>query len=311
MKTTYLRGAPPLVALPPPPSASTYRPPPPPWVRRPVPKTTTLALPTTIYSAPSRCFNVAPSALVAAIATAQPRPTSRRHPGSPFTAALAARPSLGSPECAAKREEDSYLVNIASTRRLATLPRLITLPRARRQDVKDRQGCYLLAALTTFGIAFASAIADLRRPSAARPPPLTKLQITGRIPRCLPPPARSPALSTQDTAHKKRHWRRTTPCLSAPSPSAALILRKLPSPRPAAAKMSEAQSFPLPPPPPCSATTDVGALTPARLARRHPTAPQPVKPQPHAQRRAVPNCCKEIVSACPNSIPIPDSKLPI
>ncbi|KAJ7661117.1 hypothetical protein B0H14DRAFT_3540303 [Mycena olivaceomarginata] len=112
------------------------------------------------------------------LATAQPRPTSRRHPGSPFTAALAVRPSfkLGSPECAAKREEDPYLVNIASTRRLATLPRLITLPRARRQDVKDRQGCYLLAALATFGIAFASAIAGhlpylrrpLRRPTASQ-----------------------------------------------------------------------------------------------------------------------------------------------
>ncbi|KAJ7738711.1 hypothetical protein B0H14DRAFT_3515945 [Mycena olivaceomarginata] len=111
------------------------------------------------------------------LATAQPRPTSRRHPGSPFTAALAVQPSfkLGSPERAAKSEEDPYLVNIASTRRLATLPRLITLPRARRQDVKDRQGCYLLAALATFGIAFASAITGhlpyLRRPSAARPPP--------------------------------------------------------------------------------------------------------------------------------------------
>ncbi|KAJ7887281.1 hypothetical protein B0H14DRAFT_3856391 [Mycena olivaceomarginata] len=111
------------------------------------------------------------------LATAQPHPTSRRHPGSPFTAALAVQPSfkLGSPERAAKSEEDPYLVNIASTRRLATLPRLITLPRARRQDVKDRQGCYLLAALATFGIAFASAIAGhlpyLRRPSAARPPP--------------------------------------------------------------------------------------------------------------------------------------------
>ncbi|KAJ7736515.1 hypothetical protein B0H14DRAFT_3516531 [Mycena olivaceomarginata] len=130
-----------------------------------------------ICSVPSRCSNVAPSALVAAIATAQLRPTSRRHPGSPFTAALAARPSLSSSERAAKRE-DPYLVNIASTCRLATLPRLITLPRVRRQDVKDRQGCYLLAALATFGIAFASAIAGhlpyLRRPSATRPPPLTK-----------------------------------------------------------------------------------------------------------------------------------------
>ncbi|KAJ7804311.1 hypothetical protein B0H14DRAFT_3486401 [Mycena olivaceomarginata] len=150
----------PSVALPPPPSASTYVPP-------------------AAASPGSAAY-----ALVAAIGTAQLRPTSRRHPGSPFTAALAARPSLGSPEHAAKREEDPYLVNIASTRRLATLPRLIILPRARRQDIKDRQGCYLLTALATFGIPFASAIAGhlpyLRRPSTTRPPPLTKLQITGR-----------------------------------------------------------------------------------------------------------------------------------
>ncbi|KAJ7712351.1 hypothetical protein B0H14DRAFT_3638113 [Mycena olivaceomarginata] len=260
--------------------------------------------PLPIYSVPSRCFNVAPSALVAAIATAQPRPTSRRHPGSPFTAALAARPSLGSPECAAKREEDPYLVNIASTRRLATLPRLITLPRARRQDVKDRQGCYLLAALATFGIAFASAIADLRRPSATRPPPLTKLQITGRIPRCLPPPTRSPsqALSTQDTAHKKRHWRRTTPCPSAPSPSAALILRKLPSPRPAAAaaaKMSEAQSFPLTPPPPAPPPRMSAPSPPRASLGDTPPPPSPSSPNPMLNDRLCPIAAKKLSAPVP------------
>jgi hypothetical protein len=100
-----------------------------PWVRHLVPTTTTLALPTTICSVPSRCSNVAPRALIVAIATAQPYPISQRHPGSPFTTVLAARPSLGSPECTAKREEDPYLVNVPTMPRVSLLDRLHLPPR--------------------------------------------------------------------------------------------------------------------------------------------------------------------------------------
>ncbi|KAJ7792760.1 hypothetical protein B0H14DRAFT_161084 [Mycena olivaceomarginata] len=148
---------------------------------------------------------------------------------------------------------------------------------------------------------------------------------------------KSQALSTQDTADKKyeithlslslplpcrriplhrRHRRRTTPCPSSPS-SAALILRKLPSPRPAAAaevcvniqlpwraeirRDVRGTVFPAS----CSATTDDGASTPARLARRHPTAPQPAEPQPHAQRRAAPNRKRRVDREAPHPFPLP------
>ncbi|KAJ7829157.1 hypothetical protein B0H14DRAFT_3873119 [Mycena olivaceomarginata] len=269
--------------LPPPPTARRRLP----WVRRLVPTTTTLALPTTIYSAPSQCFNVAPSALVAAIATAQPRPTARRHPGSPFTAALAVRPSLGSPECAAKHEEDPYLVNIASTRRLATLPHLITLPRARRQDVKDRQGCYLLAALATFGIAFASAIADLRRPSATRPPPLTKLQITGdtgAAPHHAPPPPHT----AETPLSPPRRRRRAKVCVNIQLPRWAEIRRDVRGP-----------VFPAASPPPCSATTDVGALTPRASLSDTPPPPSPSSPNPMLNDGLCPIAAKKLSAPVP------------
>ncbi|KAJ7325390.1 hypothetical protein DFH08DRAFT_1085129 [Mycena albidolilacea] len=74
------------------------------------------------------------------------------------------------------------------------------------------------------------------------------------------------------------------------------------------AETSEAQSFPPPPPPPAPPPR-MSAPPPPRASLGD--TPPPAKPQPHAQQRAAPNRCKEIVSTCPNSIPIPDSKLPI
>ncbi|KAJ7860846.1 hypothetical protein B0H14DRAFT_3445815 [Mycena olivaceomarginata] len=144
----------PSVALPPPPSASTYRPPPPPLGPPPSTNKDLLGAISMFQRRAGRRYSYCTAA----------------HLAAPSWPALQRRSLRGFPWA-----QTSPPPNIAAARCLAALPRLITMPRVRRQD---SHGCYLLAALATSGINFANNIACrllyFRRPSAARPPPPTK-----------------------------------------------------------------------------------------------------------------------------------------